>query len=127
MLSYFVNKNELYLLSSKIAIIMAVKLKKIFSFLIVISLLTPSIVKIEHHHVHFICNAKGEKHFHTYSEECVVCNFEFSIFLSEKTPVASVKAIQIDSYSNCYNCFHFLNFSKYSFLLRAPPVFINVA
>ena len=109
-----------------LAILMILKLKKIFSFLLVLILLTPTIVKLEHHHNEFICNAKGEKLFHTYNERCAVCNFEFSIFLSEKTTISSIKIIKFNSYSNCYTSFPNSNLSKYSFLLRAPPVFINV-
>jgi len=105
---------------------MFVKLKKIFSFLLVLFLLTPSIVKLEHHHVQIVCSAKGENHFHAYHDKCAVCNFEFSIFLAGYFLETSVKAEFKDCYSNCYNSFPYSNFSKYSFSLRGSPVFTNI-
>ena len=85
----------------------------------------PSIVKLEHHHEHFVCNAKNEKHFHQKHENCSVCSFEFLVFLTEKNYLASAN---IDLTDNCnirlYVC-QYSALTKYSFLLRAPPVLQN--
>jgi hypothetical protein len=101
-------------------------LKKIFSVFLVLILLVPTIVKFEHQHVKFTCFTKSEKHFHTYQEQCNVCNFEFSLFITEKNTVVSVKVENFYSYCNSYTSFHCSNFTKYSFLLRAPPISANV-
>lgn len=91
----------------------------------VLVLFMPSIVKLDHHHEHFFCTAKGEKHFHTYHEKCAVCSFEFSVFFPEKINIDSKKDKVIDNYNSCINIYHNSNLSKYSFLLRGPPVFTN--
>ncbi|OFX48907.1 MAG: hypothetical protein A2046_07955 [Bacteroidetes bacterium GWA2_30_7] len=98
------------------------KLKNIISILLVLILLMPSIVKLEHSHEKFICNSKNLKHLHTFHQQCEVCNFEFSVFLSEKDDIALEKTELTDSYTNCYTALNLPNLSKYTFLLRAPPV-----
>ena len=100
---------------------MAIKLKKIFSLLLVLIFITPTFVKIEHHHDDFVCSAKNELHFHNYHQICSICSFEFSTFAdSNNLPFSTYFNFlkdkiclfkQVDSFSS------FL----YSFLLRAPP------
>jgi hypothetical protein len=101
------------------------KFKNIISLLMVLVLFMPLIVKLEHHHERFYCSAKGEKQFHTYHEKCAICCFEFSTFLSEKINIAFEKAEFANNYNCCLALFHFSDLSKYSFLLRGPPVFAN--
>ena len=101
------------------------KFKHIISFFMVLTMLMPTILKLEHHHEHFVCNAKNEKHFHNYHEKCAVCSFEFSFFLSDKINNYSVKDKETDNYNRRLIVSFFSNLSKYSFLLRAPPVFTN--
>ena len=101
------------------------KFKNIISLLMVLALLAPSLVKLDHHHEHFVCNAKNEKHFHDYHGKCAVCSFEYSIFLTEKIFIASEKVELIACYNSCLNVFHYSDLSKYSFSLRAPPEFTN--
>jgi len=97
------------------------KFKNIVSLLFLIAFLLPSIVKLEHHHQHFECNAKSEKHFHELHEKCSICNFEFTVFLSDIENVDLQKENPIDHYSNNYISLPNYNLSQYSFLLRAPP------
>jgi hypothetical protein len=98
------------------------KIKNSISVLVVLALLTPPLVRLEHHHEPFFCNAKQEKHFHTYHEKCLVCNFEFSAFS------VTGNVILIASHAFWANYIlprpdSFIPFwTKFSFLLRAPPV-----
>jgi len=93
-------------------------------FMVVI-LLLPTAVKIEHHHDHFICHAHNEKHFHDHHEKCPVCNFEFSVFCAADPKIRPANAALNTVYiAPLYN-FIFPDYSKYSFLLRAPPISTN--
>jgi hypothetical protein len=104
---------------------MIVRLRNIISLLMVVVLLAPSLIKLEHHHAHFVCNEENEKHIHTYHEKCLVCSFEFSVFSLTKTELLSCKAKLIDGYNKpAYNSYY-CDCSNYSFLLRAPPLFAN--
>ena len=93
--------------------------------MMVLILLTPSIVKLEHHHEHFFCHATTEKHLHNYHEICPICNFEFSIVLFSKAIISFTKLELVAIYINRYTGGHFTNRPQYSFLLRAPPSFTN--
>jgi hypothetical protein len=89
------------------------------------ALLLPSIVKLQHHHLHFECNAKNQKHLHAQREKCLECSFEFSVYAVaqtlQHTPITEV----CDRYlPKPYRC-SFDDASKFSFLLRGPPVFTN--
>ena len=106
-------------------IIMIKKLKNIFSLLLLVVLFAPSIVKLGHHHEKFFCNAKSEKHFHNAHEKCIACNFEFSVFLTEKNNIVPAKNELIDSYKDFFKSSQCNNLSNYSFKLRGPPDFTN--
>jgi len=97
------------------------KYKNIVSLLFLIAFLLPSVVKLEHHHQHFECKAKNEKHYHEFHEKCNICNFEFTVFLSDIENIDLQKDNPIDSYSNKYISLSDYNLFQYSFLLRAPP------
>jgi wobble nucleotide-excising tRNase len=97
------------------------KFKNIASILFLLVFLIPSIVKLEHHHEHFECKAKNEKHYHILLEKCAVCNFEFSIFSSDFENIVLTKEQPVDKYCNNYRSANYSTLSKYSFLLRAPP------
>jgi len=91
----------------------------------VVALLSPSIVKLEHHHNIKQCHAKTEKHLHTQQKQCLVCSFEFSVYSISQTEQHWIKAETPDGYNQSpYQCC-FSNSSKYSFLLRGPPSFTN--
>lgn len=97
------------------------KYKNIASLLLLLVFLLPSIVKIGHHHEHFECNAKNEKHYHVFHEKCAICNFEFSVFLSSVKNIQLQKENPFDAYCNNYDSRFNSNLSRFSFLLRAPP------
>ncbi len=84
----------------------------------------PSLVKLEHHHEDFKCKAINEKHIHVHHEKCNVCNFEFSVFLSDIISLDFQKENPLEDLRNNYDSVYFSNLSQYSFSLRAPPVII---
>ena len=92
----------------------------VFLFLLLVFIL-PSIVKLEHHHEHFEYKAKNEKQNHLFNEKCAVCNFEFSVFSSDLKKIVLTKEQPVAKYCNNYRSVNYSTFSKYSFLLRAPP------
>jgi hypothetical protein len=96
--------------------------KNITSLLLLLVFLLPSIVKVEHHHEHFECKAKNENHYHALHERCVICNFDFSVFLSGSENIDFQKENPLDNYFNNYNSRYYSNLSLFSFLLRGPPV-----
>jgi len=97
------------------------KFKNITSLLLLLVFLLPSIVKLEHHHEHFKCTTKNEKHYHVFHDRCGICNFEFSVFFPSIENIVLQKENPLDSYSNNYNSRYNSNLSQFSFLLRAPP------
>ena len=101
------------------------KLRHIISLLLVLLLLTPIIVKLKNHHEHFVCHANNENHVHTYHEKCSICSFEFSDFSFNKTVLFSKVTETIFKNRIPGKTVHNSFFSKYSFLLRAPPLFTN--
>ena len=101
---------------------MIMRFKKVASLLLLLIFLLPSIVKLEHHHEHFECKVKNEKHYHSLHERCVICNFEFSVFLSEHENIDLLSANHSDNYYNSYISQYFSNLSQFSFSLRGPPV-----
>jgi len=104
---------------------MVVKFRNSIAILMVGLLLLPSIVKLEHHHDHFVCHAKNEKHFQEHHEKCQICNFEFSVFSVSKIEFFHTTDELIGIYiAPCYK-FFYSDWSKYSFLLRAPPLNIH--
>jgi hypothetical protein len=97
------------------------KFKNIASLFLLLVFILPSIVRLEHHHEHFECKAKNEKHYHVFHEKCAVCNFEFSIFSSDFEKIVLPKEQPVAKYCNNYRSVNYSTLSKYSFLLRAPP------
>jgi hypothetical protein len=97
-------------------------LKNIASLLLLLVFILPSIVKLEHHHERIDCQAKNEKHFHEFHEKCAVCSFEFSIFSADVENIALPKEQPVARYCNNYRSVTYSTFTKYSFLLRAPPL-----
>jgi hypothetical protein len=100
---------------------MIYKFKNIISFLMVLILLMPSIIKLEHHHEHFKCKAENEKHLHNYHEKCAVCSFEFSVFSTDVIKIDSEKNNPTVYFCNNYSSIFYSSLSRYSFLLRGPP------
>lgn len=98
------------------------KLKKIASLLLLMVFFLPSIVQLTHHHEHFECKAKNEKHYHKLHEKCAVCDFQFSVFSNDFFEVVVPKQQHSIQYCNNYSSVNYSTLSKYSFQLRAPPV-----
>ncbi|MBP7497671.1 MAG: hypothetical protein KA792_08425, partial [Bacteroidales bacterium] len=86
-----------------------------------IILLFPTIIKLEHHHEHFVCSAKNEKHFHNEHHKCIVCSFEYSLFIDYSSFKATEKNYFNDIFSNFYLASFYSNNAKNNVLLRAPP------
>lgn len=97
------------------------KLKKNVSIFLLLVFILPSIAKLEHHHEHVECKAKHEKHSHECNEKCAICDFEFSVFFSDFNPIFLSIKLTVAEYCNTYRSVFHSTFSKYSFLLRAPP------
>ena len=95
--------------------------RHISSVVLALLFLTPTLVKMEHHHEHFVCHATDEKHLHEQHERCGVCNFEFSLledvtvffFTSQSQPSLPEFRAVYDSFAK--------QTLRYSFMLRAPP------
>ena len=106
---------------------MTKKLKNIISITLVFIFLTPMTIKLVdglfHHHDHFHCTAKNEKHFHEHHEKCPIPSFKLSIFSVEKHIQTTQKHFYRVELNDNYNFVYCCNNSKYSFLLRAPPIF----
>jgi hypothetical protein len=98
------------------------RFRNITSLLLLLVFLLPSIIKLEHHHEHFEYQAKNEKHCPSLHERCVICNFEFSVFLSGSENIDLQKEKPLDNYSINYNSLYYYNLSPFSFSLRGPPV-----
>ncbi len=101
------------------------RFKNITSLMLLAVFMLPSIIKFTHHHEHLECNAKNEKQFQEYHSKCAICNFEFSVFSLEFENIVLQKILPVSEYLNNYCSEKYSIFSKYSFLLRAPP-FIQV-
>ncbi len=106
---------------------MTKKLKNIISITLVFIFLAPMTIKLFdglfHHHDHFYCTAKNEKHFHEYHKKCPIPSFELSLFSVEKHIQTTQKHFYRIELNDNYNFVYCCNNSKYSFLLRAPPIY----
>jgi hypothetical protein len=98
------------------------KVKYIANCLLVLVFLAPTMFKLGHHHDHFTCDAYDVVHFHEQHEKCEVCKFEFSVFSAYRNEIIFQKVKPCDHFRNNYQSLYFTNHSKFSFLLRAPPV-----
>ncbi|NQU85803.1 MAG: hypothetical protein HQ541_08590 [Mariniphaga sp.] len=109
---------------------MTKKLKHIISISLVFIFLMPMTIKLLdsqfHHHSHFICTAKNEKHFHEHHEKCPILSFELSFFSTEKHIQTTQKHYLSVEYNANYSFEYCCNNSNYSFLLRAPPNFTEI-
>ena len=105
---------------------MTKKLQHFISVLLVFVLLTPMIVKLfdsrYHHHDHFICTAKNERHLHEYHDRCAITGFEFSLNSLNKIIPVTQKTYYFELLLTNYISLPCCSNSKYSFSLRAPPL-----
>lgn len=98
------------------------KFRKITSVLLLLVFLLPSVVKIEHRHKSAVSNLTDEKTHPRFKENCPVCNFEYSAFLSGYKDNILADEYQADRYCINYISRNINNLNQFSFLLRAPPV-----
>ncbi len=106
---------------------MVKKIKNTVSISLVIILLLPITVQLFdqlfHHHDHFVCTVKNEKHLHKHHEKCLISNFVLSSFVAKKQTQQLEKPLLFDNTIDNYSFLICHNTSKYSFLLRGPPNF----
>lgn len=98
------------------------KFKNITPLLFLLAFLLPSIVKLEHRHDNFECKSINEKHIHVPHNRCIICNFEFSIFISDNQNIDLQNENPSDSYINNYDSQDYSYISQFSLSLRAPPL-----
>ncbi len=108
---------------------MAGKVRNIISVLLVTVLLSPMLIKLFdgllHHHDHFVCSAKTEKHFHKHHEECRIASFELSFFSADKQPLLTEGHSPSVEINDLYRFLYIPKNPGDLFSLRAPPVFTN--
>lgn len=97
----------------------------ITSPILLLVFLLPLIIKIEHHHKHFISETSTDNQTLVITEKCIICSFEFSVFLSDLGNIDLPKGKPLINYFNNYDSVYYSNFSKFSLSLRAPPVNIH--
>lgn len=101
---------------------MSKRFKFISIILLVSILLAPTVIKFEHHHEHIEYDKQTPSNTHNLEDNCVVCNFEFSLFLAESFIAVLQKIELFDGYLEYYQSIYLNSFTKYSFSLRAPPI-----
>jgi hypothetical protein len=106
---------------------MIIKYKNIISLLLLMVFSFPSIVKLEHHHVHPLFSSESEKGINQLHERCNICSFEFSFFMSFVEFAGLQKEKPSDNYFITYNSPDNSCLTPFSFLLRAPPLRIRIS
>jgi hypothetical protein len=97
------------------------KLRNIISLFLLMAIILSSIVELEHPHPHFYRRENKEKYFLELRQKCGIYNFVFTSFISMAANIDLLKAIPTENYSNNCDCNYSYYFSRFSFLLRAPP------
>ncbi len=107
---------------------MTKKLINILSVSLVVVFLTPLVIMFldsrYHHHERIAYDSGKECHFHEYHKKCHVPGFEFSFYTLYKNSVETKKQCFLQKVSIILASSHFPDQSKYTFLLRASPVYI---
>jgi hypothetical protein len=89
--------------------------------------LSPTTIKLLdsaiHHHDNFVWEAKQGQHFHTYHEKCPILSYESSLFSFFKLLATTYETASVRQIFSNYKSNFYCNSLKYSFLLRAPPVY----
>lgn len=105
---------------------MARKFKNILSVSLVIIFLTPLTTKLFdgffHHHHQVVCAVENKQHFHAHHEKCPILKFELSLYSFEKQFFEPQKRSYCLDHTINYFSANCCKNSKYSFLLRAPPI-----
>jgi hypothetical protein len=100
---------------------MNIKFKKILSLVLLLTLFLPSLVKLEHQHGQSDLRAINEDQSDVFHNKCLICNFEFSIYIPPCEKIDLENENDSDSYIIRYTSKYLSNLSQFSFLLRAPP------
>jgi hypothetical protein len=101
---------------------MARGFNKVLAVLFLSLFLLPSAVQFEHRHKHNLSETENGKQLAVFQDNCPICNFEFSFFITHPGVVYSEKENPSDNYSNNYNSRYSSDVSLFSFSLRAPPL-----
>jgi len=96
--------------------------KHIVSIFLVMILLMPTVIKLEHHHDHHCNHDQKDKSTTFFNDKCFICDFQFSTFVSKDFVPYLISFDYTELHAYLHTPFQYLNNSKYSFLLRAPPV-----
>lgn len=100
---------------------MGEKFKTIASIILLVVFLAPTIVKLEHDHKHITDNLKNEKQSTVFKRNCPICNFEFSVFISD-VKIIDIQDVKLLSYYfNNYHSPSFSNCAQFQYSFRAPP------
>ena len=97
------------------------KFRKLISLLCIYVLLSPTIIRLEHHHEHIEPHFFKEPSVSELHESCAVCNFEFSFFIQKSVIYKIEKFTTLYIKIAAIYDFIFTHPYSYSFLLRAPP------
>jgi hypothetical protein len=100
------------------------KIKIVLSLFMLAVLLSPSVIKLDHHHDLYIIPGPGNQLTVTH-ERCAVCSYEFSLFLSDDMAKDAGRVEVIGKDYPLYETRHYISISEYNFLLRAPPFFLS--
>ena len=99
------------------------KFKSVISIFLLAAFLLPSFIQFDHkHELTRLCTDKSEKHIHVINEKCAICSFEFSLFTPGIENLSLLNNDPSDTYNNTYNSLFLSGLSRFSFLLRAPPL-----
>ncbi len=105
------------------------KFKNIIALNLVLVFMIPMTVKFLdgtiHEHYHFNCTAKNEAHLHEYHEECSIPSYKLSFFSLKKYIPTIQKYVYPKEINDNYNFICNSYNLRYSFLLRAPPIFTD--
>lgn len=102
-----------------------VSTKNIVPYFLVFILLAPTAIKLEHRHSHN-CSQEENSGGKSFVEKCFICDFQYSVFISSDTQNNSLISCWTDHFINRYKSSCYPDNSKFSFLLRAPPVLQSV-
>lgn len=97
--------------------------KSIIAFWLTAILLLPYTYQLEHNHDHaHTFNHQEEGSRQSFSENCFICNFQYSVFLSSENQFDSAAITWHDNFINLYKASNYTWIKGFSFMLRAPPV-----
>ena len=99
------------------------KLRYITTLMLFFVFILPTAVKLEHSHVNNLPDSANDDNniYPVLQNNCLICNFEFSIFKSPVQDIELKRDDVFDRYINHYNSRYHSDLPEYSFSLRGPP------